>query len=65
MKGVLLLTTMNTYVAADTILRDILPGNEPAKLIAEIVLNTESGLEAVPVEMQQGNMEGMIMQEED
>jgi len=53
---------MNAYAAADTILRDTLPGSEPAELIEEIVLNPEPDLEAVPVEVEQGIMEGTIMQ---
>jgi len=64
-KGVLASTMMNAYAAADTILRDTLPGSEPAELIEEIVLNPEPDLDAVPVEVEQGITEGMIMQYED
>ena len=64
-KGVLTSTMINAYGAADTILGDMLPGREPekpAELIEDIVLNPEPDLDAVPVEVEQGIMEGMIMQ---
>jgi len=53
---------MNAYAAADTILRDTLPSSEPAELIEEIVLNPEPDLDAIPVEVEQGIMEGTITQ---
>ena len=55
-------TMMNAYAAADTILRDTLPSSEPAELIEEIVLNPEPDLDAIPVEVEQGIMEGTITQ---
>jgi len=61
-KGVLASTMMNAYAAADTILRDTLPSSEPAELIEEIVLNPEPDLDAIPVEVEQGIMEGTITQ---
>ena len=64
-KGVLTSTMINAYGAADTILGDMLPGREhekPAELIEDIVLNPEPDLDAVPMEVEQGIMEGMIMQ---
>ena len=61
-KGVLASTMMDAYAAADTILRDTLAGSEPAELIEETILNPEPDLEAVPVEVEQGIMEGTIMQ---
>jgi len=50
------------YAAANTILRDTLPGSEPAEVIEEIVLNPEPDLDAVPVEVEQVIMAGIVMQ---
>jgi len=61
-KGVLASTMMSAYAAADTILRDTLPSSEPAELIEEIVLNPEPDLDTIPVEVEQGLMEGTITQ---
>lgn len=55
-------TTTNAYAAPDTILRDNLPGSEPAELVKEVVLNPQPDLHAVPVEVGQGIMDGTIMQ---
>ena len=54
-KGVLASTMMNAY---DTILRD----TSPTELIEEIVLNPQPDLDDIPVEVEQGIMEGMVMQ---
>ena len=53
---------MNAYAAADTILRDISPDNKPTELMEEIVLNPQPDLDDIPVEVEQGIMEGMVMQ---
>jgi len=52
----------NVYAAANTILRDTLPGSEPAEVIEEIVLNPEPDLDAVPVEVEQVIMARIVMQ---
>ena len=56
---------MNAYPTADTILRDTLPGSGSTKLAKDIVLNTEPDLYAVPVEAEQGIMDGTIMRNGD
>ena len=59
------LTMMNAYPAADTIFRDTLPGSGSTKLAKDIVLNPELDLDAVPVEAEQGIMDGTIMRNGD
>ena len=56
---------MNAYPTADTILRDTLPGSGSTKLAKDIVLNPELDLYAVPVEAEQGIMDGTIMRNGD
>ena len=58
-------TMMNAYPTADTILRDTLPGSGSTKLAKDIVLNPELDLYAVPVEAEQGIMDGTIMRNGD
>ena len=58
-------TMMNAYPAADTIFRDTLPGSGSTKLTKDIVLNPEPDLDAVPVEAEQGIMDGTIMRNGD
>ena len=58
-------TMMNAYPTADTMLRDTSPGSGSTKLAKDIVLNPEPDLDVVPVEAEQGIMDGTIMRNGD